>query len=91
MKKLSFFALSMFISVTICAFFAGNAMSQESERLEVTEGPYVWMWLIWSVRVPTQISPPMLESFIASQKLQAQRVPVKLPMSGIMVTRNERG
>jgi hypothetical protein len=38
MKKLSFFALSMFISVTICAFFAGNAMSQESERLEVTEG-----------------------------------------------------
>jgi hypothetical protein len=38
MKKLSFFALSMFISVTICAFFPGNAMSQESERLEVTEG-----------------------------------------------------
>jgi len=38
MKKLSFFALSMFISVTICTFFAGNAMSQESERLEVTEG-----------------------------------------------------
>ena len=38
MKKLSFFALSMFISVTICAFFAGNAISQESERLEVTEG-----------------------------------------------------
>jgi hypothetical protein len=38
MKKLSFFAFSMFISVTICAFFPGNAMSQESERLEVTEG-----------------------------------------------------
>jgi len=38
MKKLSFFALSMFISVTICAFFPGNAMSQESEPLEVTEG-----------------------------------------------------
>ena len=38
MKKLSFFALSMLISVSICALFAGNAMSQESERSEVTEG-----------------------------------------------------
>ena len=38
MKKLSFFAFSMFISITICAFFVGNAISQELERLEVTEG-----------------------------------------------------
>ena len=38
MKKLSFFALSMFISVTVWAFFTGNAMSQESENLKVTEG-----------------------------------------------------
>ena len=38
MKKLRFFALNMFISVTICVFFPGNAMSQESENLEVTEG-----------------------------------------------------
>lgn len=38
MKKLSFFVLSMFISFTICAFFSGNAMSQESEHLEVTKG-----------------------------------------------------
>jgi hypothetical protein len=37
MKKLSFFAFSMFISITICAFFVGNAISQEPERLEVTE------------------------------------------------------
>jgi hypothetical protein len=38
MKKPSFFALSMFISITICTFFVGNAISQELERLEVTEG-----------------------------------------------------
>ena len=38
MKKLSFFVLIMFISFTICVFFSGNAMSQESEHLEVTEG-----------------------------------------------------
>ena len=37
MKRLSFFALSMFLSVTICISFAGNALSQETEQLQVTD------------------------------------------------------
>ena len=38
MRKLSCFALNLIISITLCVFLAGNAMSQETERLEVAEG-----------------------------------------------------
>ena len=38
MRKLSYFALSLFILITMCFFLAGNALSQETERLEVVEG-----------------------------------------------------
>ena len=38
MKKLSCFVLILLISITLCGFLAGNAMSQETERLEVAEG-----------------------------------------------------
>jgi len=38
MKKLNYLALSMLIVISICVFFPGNAMSQESERMVVTEG-----------------------------------------------------
>ena len=38
MKKLSCFVLVLLISITLCGFLAGNAMSQETERLEVAEG-----------------------------------------------------
>ena len=38
MKKLSCFVLVLLISITLCVFLAGNAMSQETERLEVAEG-----------------------------------------------------
>jgi hypothetical protein len=37
MKRLSFFALSIFLSVTICISFAGNVFSQETEQLQVTD------------------------------------------------------
>ena len=37
MKKLSYLALSMLIVISLCVFFPDNAMSQESERLAVTE------------------------------------------------------
>jgi hypothetical protein len=38
MKKLNFFIFSMFIFVIFCVSFTGNAISQESESLEVAEG-----------------------------------------------------
>ena len=38
MRRLSCFALILLISITLCGFLAGNAMSQETERLEVAEG-----------------------------------------------------
>ena len=37
MKKLSYLAFSMFIAISLCVFFPGNAMSQASESLAVTE------------------------------------------------------
>jgi hypothetical protein len=37
MKRLSFFALSIFLSVTICISFAGKVFSQETEQLQVTD------------------------------------------------------
>ncbi len=37
MKKLSFFAFNVFISVTLCIFFAGNVLSQEAGALQVAD------------------------------------------------------
>jgi hypothetical protein len=38
MRKLTYFNLSFLFSIILCIFLTGNAMSQETERLEVAEG-----------------------------------------------------
>lgn len=38
MKKFTYFVLNLLISIAMCGFLAGTALSQETEKLEMAEG-----------------------------------------------------